>query len=468
MTENNKNNITYRVAIIGSGPAGFYTADHLFRKKDLSIEVDMFDRLPTPHGLVRSGVAPDHHKIKTVTKVYDKIASNPGFRFFGLVEFGNHIDLKDLMNHYHKIVFATGAQTDRRMNIPGEDVRGSHTATEFVAWYNGHPDYEELEFDLSCESVAVVGAGNVAVDVARILCRTVNELEQTDIAHYALEALKNSKVKNVYMLARRGPAQAAFTNPEIRELGKLEDSNVIVKPEEMELDDYTQEWLEETDDNSTRKKIEILKEYATTPPDKDKSHNLHIRFLVSPTEILEDESRQMRAVRVVKNELYKTDSGALRPKPTEQFEEIPCGLIFRSIGYQGVPLPEVPFHDQWGVIHNEKGRVIHPDTKEHIVGLYTTGWIKRGPSGVIGTNKKDSSETVDCIVEDIEAGKHLKPAHPHPDAIHKLVKERQPQYISYQDWLRLDQMEIERGKKLGRPRVKFTNVKEMLEALRNN
>jgi len=467
MAPDESNNKQIRIAVIGSGPAGFYACEHLFKKKEYDFSIDMFDRLPTPYGLVRSGVAPDHQKIKSVTRVYDKIASNENFRFFGLVEYGKHITMEDLKKHYHIVIFATGAQTDRKMNIPGEDLEGSHTATEFVAWYNGHPDYRDYNFDLTQERVAIVGVGNVAVDVARILCRTEDELMQTDIADYALEALKKSRIKEVFLLGRRGPAQAAFTNPEVRELGKLDDTHTITRSEEIELDEFTKELLEKQEDRSAVKKIEILSSYSEDI-EFEKSRKLHIRFLVSPVEILGNKEGKVKAVKLVKNELYKTEDGSLRPKATDEFEELPVGLVFRSIGYHGVPLPDVPFHDKWGVIHNEKGRVLDPDTRGPVQGLYSTGWIKRGPTGVIGTNKQDSGETVECITEDIEAGKLLSPETPHPERILELIRERQPDHFTYEDWLRLNELEISKGQKEGRPRVKYTSIEEMLDAIRND
>jgi len=254
-----------RVAVIGAGPAGFYVAEHLLRRPELVAEVDMFDRLPTPYGLVRAGVAPDHQKIKAVTGAFDKVAAHPRFRFFGGVELGKHVSVSDLRAHYDQIVYTTGAQTDRRMGIPGEDLPGSHPATEFVAWYNGHPDYRDLQFDLSQERVAVVGVGNVAVDVARILCRTPEELAATDIAEHALEALRESRVKEVYLLGRRGAAQAAFTNPEIKELGELPGADVSVLPQEVELDPLSRQALEQGADRAGMKKVEILQSYAACP-----------------------------------------------------------------------------------------------------------------------------------------------------------------------------------------------------------
>jgi ferredoxin/flavodoxin---NADP+ reductase len=453
-----------RVAIIGAGPTGFYVADHLLRKPGVTVEVDMFDRLPTPYGLVRLGVAPDHQKIKFVTNAFDKVAASPGFRFFGGVDFGKHVTLADLKTHYHQIVYCTGAQTDRRMGIPGEDLAGSHPATEFVAWYNGHPDYRDCVFDLSQESVAVVGVGNVAVDVVRILCRTPEELATTDIADYALEALKKSRVKEVYLLGRRGPAQAAFTNPEIRELGELPDADISADPAEVELDPLSRAAVERSQDRATVKKVDILREYAQRPA-AGRSRRLVLRFLVSPVELIGDDAGRVAAMRLVRNELYATSTGALQPRATDRFETIPVGLVFRSVGYRGVPLASVPFNESWGVILNDKGRVLDPGTKQPLVGEYTAGWIKRGPTGVIGTNKPDAAETVECMFEDLALGAVLEPAHPEAAAADALVRQRQPSFVSYADWLKLDAIEVAQGRAQGRPRVKLTSVEEMLAAL---
>jgi ferredoxin--NADP+ reductase len=453
-----------RVAIVGSGPAAFYAVEYLFRQVGLNVEVDMFERLPTPFGLVRGGVAPDHQKIKTVTKAYDQIATDPRFRFYGNVEFGRHVTLADLREHYHQIVYATGAQTDRRMGLPGEDLRNSHAATEFVAWYNGHPDYRHLQFDLSQERAAVVGVGNVAIDVARILCRTPDELRTTDIADYALEALSHSHVKEVYLLGRRGPAQAAFSNPEIKEVGEMEGAEPIVLPEEAELDELSKSAIASSADRSLRKKVEILQGYAVRQS-TSKARKLHIRFLVSPVELIGDESGQVVQMKLVKNVLVASETGTLNAKATDQFEELPVGLVFRSVGYRGVPLPDVPFYERWGVILNEQGRVLDPEAKQPRVGEYTTGWIKRGPSGVIGTNKPDAVETVTCMLEDLTQAHVLHPVQPEARCVEDLMRQRQPHYFSYADWQRLDEMEVARGKAQGRPRVKFISVEEMLGAL---
>lgn len=452
-----------RVAIIGAGPAGFYAADHLLKQDGLNIEVDMFDRLPTPFGLVRHGVAPDHPKIKNVTKVFDRTAQNHKFRFFGNVTCGEHISPADLRNHYHQIVYTVGAQTDRRLNIPGEDLKGSHSATEFVAWYNGHPYYRDLEFDLSQETVAVVGVGNVAVDVARILCRTVDELKETDIADYALEQLAESKVKHVVMLGRRGPAQAAFSLPELKELGKMHDAQTRVLANEVELDELSTKYLADNPDSTVQKKVEQLQALGAAP-DAGMSRDLTIRFLVSPTGITGKDGR-VAGVDIIHNELYATEDGTLRPRATEKSEHIDCGLIFRSVGYQGVPLEGVPFHSRWAVIPNEKGRVTEDESHKQLAGEYCAGWIKRGPTGLIGTNKGDAIETVECMLEDIASGHIHQPEHPSAEAAEKFVGERQPAFFSYDHWRSLDEHELSLGKELGRPRVKLTTVESMLDAL---
>jgi len=453
-----------RVAIIGAGPSGFYAADFLLKQKDIVVSVDMFDKLPTPFGLVRFGVAPDHAKIKSVTKIYDGIAANTRFRFFGNVEFGKHVMLADLKNYYHQILFTNGAQTDRRMGIPGEDLKGSDTATEFVAWYNGHPDCRDLKFDLSQERAAVIGVGNVAIDVARILCSSIAELSKTDIADYALDALKESKVKEVYLIGRRGPVQAAFTPPEVKEVGEMEDADAITLPEEMQLDEFSRAEFEKSTDALLKRKMEALQSYSGRQP-TGKSHIMYIRFLLSPTELVGDANGCVTKMKLVRNVLVKSDSGALSAKATDQTQELPVGLVFRSVGYRGVALPDVPFDDKAGKIPNDKGRVLDPGTKQPVVGLYAAGWIKRGPSGVIGTNKPDSVETVNMMLEDLKSGALLNPGNPDPALAEKLVAERQPKYFSYADWLKLDKLEVAKGEPQGRPRVKFTSTAEMLAAI---
>ena len=451
-----------RVAIFGSGPAAFYAAEHLFKQKQFVIEVDMFDRLPVPFGLVRYGVAPDHLKIKQVTKVFDGIAANPRFRFFGNVEFGKDVMLAEIKEYYHQVLFATGAQTDRRMGVPGEDLQGSFPATEFVAWYNGHPDYRDRQWNLNVASAAVVGIGNVAIDVARLLCLTRAELLASDAADYAVEALSHSQIKTVYLLGRRGPAQAAFSNPEIKEVGELAEADIATRADETQLDDLSAASI--ADDRSGKSKVEILQSYAAERP-LNKPRRLNLRFLVSPVELFGDADGRVAKMKLVRNTLVASETGSLSAKATDQFEEIEAGLVFRSVGYRGVPLPEVPFHDRWGVILNERGRVIAPESKQPMVGLYTSGWIKRGPSGVVGTNKPDSVETVTCMLEDFSTGSILQPSNAAAASAEKFIGERKPDYFSYADWKRLDELEQERGKACGRPRVKFTNIEEMKKAV---
>jgi ferredoxin/flavodoxin---NADP+ reductase len=453
-----------RVAVIGSGPAAFYAADHLLKQSSPIVQIDMFDRLPTPYGLVRGGVAPDHQKIKSVTRVFEQIAIHPRFRFFGNVEFGKHLCLEHLKQHYHQILYATGAQADRHMNIPGEELRGSHAATEFVAWYNGHPDFRECHFDLSQERVAVIGIGNVAIDVARILCLAPNELARTDIADYALEALIQSRVKEVFLLGRRGPAQAAFTNPEIKELGGLDAADALVLPADAQLDELSRAELEKDADPTIQKKVELVQELAARRP-SGKPRQLHIRFLVSPVELIGNQDQQIISMRLAKNLLYRTEAGSIAAKATDEIEEFPVGLAFRSVGYLGIRLPGVPFDDRNGVITNEKGRVIDPVSRQPLVGQYVTGWIKRGPSGVIGTNKPDSVETTNLMLADLANGSTLAPSAIDSFNIEEFVRARQPNLFTFADWQQLDRIEVARGQALGRPRVKFTSVNEMLSAL---
>lgn len=451
-----------RVAIIGSGPSAFYAADHL-QKSGLPVEIDMFERLPTPYGLVRGGVAPDHPKIKTVTAVYEKIARHEGFRFFGNVTFGRDITHADLRQHYHAVIYAVGAQTDRRMGIPGEDLSGSHAATEFVGWYNAHPDYRELSFDLTQEAVAVIGNGNVAMDVARILASTAEELAKTDIADYALEALKDSQVTDIYVLGRRGPAQAAFTNPELKELGELAEAEVVVRPEDIELDALSKQYLMTANDRTADRNVQTLLRYQAEG-EKGKKRRIHMRFLESPVQLIGTD--HVEAIEIMHNELYQTDDGSLRPRPTGQTEILPVGLVFRSIGYMGVALPDVPFDERKGVIPNAGGRVIDEDRP--LAGEYVVGWIKRGPSGIIGTNKPDAQASVDLLIEDAHAHTLNTPAEPSADAVIDLLKIRGVDYVTFEDWLRLDALEKQRGEECGRPRLKFSRVEEMLAAIRHN
>jgi len=453
-----------RVAIIGSGPSGFYAADYLLKQSRPRIAVDMFERLPTPFGLVRGGVAPDHEKIKSVTKLYSRIAQHERFRLFGNVEFGRDITRAALSQHYHGIFYAVGAQSDRKLGIPGESLPNSFAATEFVGWYNGHPDYQHCHFDLrGVKRVVVVGVGNVAVDVARILARTPDELYETDIADYALATLAQSEVEEIVMLGRRGPAQAAFSNAELQELGKMADADIILSSADAALDALSAAQLQESGDRATRRKVDILQGYARRGG-TGKSRRLILRFLLSPIAIVGEQ--KVEALILAKNELYLDGRGNLRPQPTGEQEQLPADMVFRSVGYHGVALPDLPFYERWGIIPNAGGRVLQAhDSDQRLRGNYVVGWIKRGPTGIIGTNKPDANETVQCFLEDLVAGQALQPQSTRADAIPTLLQRQQPNYCTFEDWQRLDEIEVQRGAALGRSRLKFTTVEAMLKAL---
>ena len=469
--------IPIRIAVIGSGPAGFYAAGHLLKASGEGVEVDMLERLPTPWGLVRSGVAPDHPKIKSVTRIYEKTAAHPRFRYFGNVSFGEHVSREELLEHYHAVVYATGSPSDRPLGIPGEDLPGSHAATEFVGWYNGHPDHTDLEVDLlSAERAVVVGNGNVAIDVARMLVLAPAELAPTDTADHALDVLAASQVKEVVVLGRRGPAQAAFTNPELLELGELSDADVIVDADELERA-LAVEDLQAAEDATSRRNIEILRSYAERTP-AGHPKRIVLRFLLSPVALLADQNGRLGAVELIHNELVPTSDGGLRAQATEQRETIQAGLLFRAIGYRGIPLPGVPFDERSAVIPNTQGRVLDQQSGSPLPGEYVVGWIKRGPSGVIGTNKKDAQETVDAMLVDLpglaaangngsapatdaRAATHA-PANPDGAAVENLLRSRQPQLVTYSGWQAIDRHERALGEPSGRPRVKLTRIDELL------
>jgi ferredoxin/flavodoxin---NADP+ reductase len=446
-----------RIAVVGSGPAGFYTAGHLLKASEIEgreIDVDMFERLPTPWGLVRSGVAPDHPKIKSVTRIYEKTAAHRRFRFFGNVELGRDISRDELAQRYHAIVYATGSPTDRPLGIPGEGLAGSHAATDFVGWYNGHPDFPDHEFDLSCERAVVIGNGNVPLDVARMLTLTHDELATTDIADHALKALDASEVREIVVVGRRGPAQAAFTNPELLELGELEDADIVVDPHELEralaVEDPNM-------DPTSERNVSVLRDYASRVPE-GKGKRIVLRFLTSPTE-LTGEDGVVSGVVLAHNELQSTDSG-LRAVPTGETEKMDTGIVLRAIGYRGVALPGVPFDERSATIPNDAGRVRGEGGV--CVGEYTVGWIKRGPSGVIGTNKKDAQETVDALLEDLAADVHLEPSVVDAGEIEGLLRERVPSLVTYEGWSSIDRHEQSLGEPHGRPRVKLTRIEDLL------
>jgi ferredoxin/flavodoxin---NADP+ reductase len=452
-----------RVAIVGAGPAGAFAADRLLRARG-DVEIDLFERLPTPWGLLRAGVAPDHQEIKRLDETFDSHTLERGCRLFCNVEVGVDISHEELMRHYRAVIYATGAQTDKSLGIPGEELPGSWPATEFVAWYNGHPDYRELEFDLSSRRAVVIGNGNVAADVTRILTLSPVELERTDVADHALDALRESRIEEVVVLGRRGPAQAAFTSAELRELGRLDGVDLRVASDEVELDRRSRRWLAEQGTFTARKNVELLREFAARQPLADPRRAIVLRFLRSPVEIRGVE--RVEAIDLRRNEIVRSDDGSLRPRPAdEDLETIDCGLVLRSVGYRAVPLPGVPFDERAFVLPNERGRVLAADG-EPLTGVYAVGWIKRGPTGILGTNKRDAEETVTCLAEDLRSGALPGPENPDRDRIDALLAERKPDLVTAEGWRAIDAEELRRGREEERPRVKLVSREELLSASR--
>ena len=445
--------MSLRVAVVGSGPAGFYAAGHLLAAEPPA-EVDMFERLPTPWGLVRLGVAPDHPNIKAVSRVFEKIGAKTGFRFFGNVEVGRDLAHDELVSLYDAVVYAFGAQTDRRMGIPGEDLPGSWPATAFVAWYNGHPDFQDLEFDLSGERAVVVGNGNVAVDVARMLALTAEEIRPTDTTDAAIEAILGSGIREILVLGRRGPVQAAFTNPELVELTELAGADLVVEPGDLVLDPASEAAL--ADDVMAQRNLAVLREASEAKP-AGKGRAVHLRFLTSPVAILGDE--RVEAVEVVRNRLEADADGRVRAVPTGEQETIPCGIVLRSVGYLGVGIPGAPFDETRRVIPNDGGRALGPDGSP-VPGVYCAGWIKRGPSGVIGTNKKDATETAEVLLADAAAGLL---SHDDPRDVADVLAERGVPVVDNAGWRAIDAAERALGEAQGRPRVKLCSWDELLE-----
>ncbi|MEM9408694.1 MAG: FAD-dependent oxidoreductase [Acidobacteriota bacterium] len=450
-----------RVAVVGSGPSGFYAIGALF-KSDHEVEVDLFDRLPTPFGLVRGGVAPDHQKIKNVVRIYDKTAAHEKFRFFGNVKVGRDVSVEELLEHYDQVVLAVGNESDRSMGIPGEDLEGVYSATEFVGWYNGHPDFQDRSFGLDrATRVGVVGNGNVSMDVTRILAQSPDDLAETDITDTALEALRNSSVRDIYILGRRGPAQAAFSSKEIREIGELETATLCVDPEAVDLDELSTSWLE-TQPRSSVRNVEYLQEKAGAEPGQGR--NVHCKFLVSPVELLGEDGK-LRAARIQHNELYASDDGTPRPRGTDLHEELELDLVFKAVGYRGVPIEGVPFHERWGTFHNEEGRITEGEGGAPIPRLYVVGWAKRGPSGLIGTNGPDSQATVAKMLEDLDSLADQAAVARGPESIASLLESREVDWVTYEDWQKLDAEEVRRGEAKGKVREKFTDVASMMTAI---
>jgi ferredoxin/flavodoxin---NADP+ reductase len=448
---------SYHVAIVGSGPSGFFAAASLLKAADsddqIDIVVDMLEMLPTPWGLVRSGVAPDHPKIKSISKQFEKIAADARFRFFGNIGVGEHINAAELAEHYDAVVYAIGAQADRPLNIPGEELPGSVAAVDFVGWYNAHPHFAEISPDLSGRRAVVIGNGNVALDVARILVTDPDALALTDIADHALESLRPCGVDEVVVVGRRGPLQTAFTTLELRELADLENVDVVVDPAALEGI---------SDDDAAavgkicKQNIKVLRDYAAREP-RPGHRRIVFRFQTSPIEIAGGE--RVEKIVLGGNELVSDDSGRVVAKDTGAREELPVQLVVRSVGYRGIPTPGVPFDEKSGTIPNTAGRVDGSRNE------YVVGWIKRGPSGVIGTNKKDSQETIDTLIADLTAGGESELADfgaDHADKLTDWLASRQPKLVTDEHWKLIDEHERSAGEPHGRPRVKLPNLVKLL------
>jgi ferredoxin--NADP+ reductase len=446
--------MTLRVAVVGSGPSAFYAAEALL-ESGRGVEVAMLERLPAPFGLVRSGVAPDHPRLKQPIRLYEQVARMPGFRYYGNVEVGRDVSAEELRHGFHAVIFAYGAARDVPLGIPGEDLPGSHTATEFVGWYNGHPDYRECHFDLSQEAVAIVGQGNVALDVARILAKPVDELRHTDIAAHALEALSQSRVREVRIIGRRGPAQAKFTPRELEELGSIDGCDVAVSAADLRLNAASAAEIADRTNPNAARNLGIFGKLALSPPGGTRIR-CYFNFLESPVAI-RGEGRVERLV--LRKNALAGEPFRQSAVPTAVERELPCGLVFRAIGYRGEPIPGVPFDPRKGVIPNRDGRVVD-DGDAVQPGLYTAGWIKRGANGIIGTNRADAVATVDALLADCVDP--AVPQKPGAAALQAALEARGVRYVTYDGWRRLDAIETQRGEAHGKPREKLTRIDEML------
>lgn len=448
--------MVFNIAIVGSGPAGFYAAEALLGS-GLPVRVDMFDRLPVPFGLVRHGVAPDHQKLKAVTAVFEQIADNPLFSFIGNLNVGRDVHVSQLQAAYHGVVLATGAINDRSLDIAGERLSGSVSATELVGWYNGHPDFRDKRFDFSHSSAIVIGNGNVALDVCRVLSKTVDELKRSDICEHALDELAVSKITDVFLIGRRGPAQAKFTAKELRELGELDEVQPVVDPVELQLDPASTEEIGKSP--SAAKNLEILRGFTHRPETSPKRRRIHFHFLLAPCSI-----EGAAAVEQVKFERLRLSGPAGRQSgvPTGKHVSIPAGLIVRSVGYRGISIPGVPFDERSATVAQRDGRVI--DTKGSTVrGLYVAGWIKRGPSGIIGTNRACAIDTIHSVLTDLNEA-NFESLDLRRELFLATLRGRSLKLTDLQGWRRIDALERADGAAKAKPREKLTRVSAMLKA----
>lgn len=451
---------TFNIAVVGSGPAGFYAAEALLQS-GLQIRVDMIERLPVPFGLVRHGVAPDHQRLKVVTTLFEKIAGDERFSFIGNLHLGRDIDISELRDVYDAVIIATGALSDRPLGIDGEDLQGSVSATEFVGWYNGHPDFRDKQFDLSHPNAVIVGNGNVALDVCRILSKSVEELRKSDICEHALDALATSKVENIYLVGRRGPAQAKFTTKELREFGELTEADPVVDPVDLELNEASIAELAGPDASGAAKNVQMFTAFAQAAGEQ-KPKKIHFRFLLSPREI--QGAGKVEAVNFDKVRLVG-EAFSQGVEPTGETVNIPSGLLVRSVGYRGTPIPGIPFDPRSGTIPNKDGRV-RDDDGAIVPRLYVAGWIKRGPSGVIGTNRACGVDTANALLADLAWAGHNTGDREitNRDRFLRSLRKRPSKLVDFDGWRRIDALEKAAGAASGKPREKMTRVQAMLDA----
>jgi len=443
------------VAVVGSGPAGIYAANALSESEH--VRVDVLDRLPTPFGLVRYGVAPDHPKLRAVGQTLAKMLQNPAVRFLGNIDVGRKLTVHDLHDHYDAVIFANGATVDRRLGIPGEGLAGSFSATEFVGWYCGHPDALIPQFTLHARSVAVIGAGNVALDVCRILAKPVDDLAATDIPDRVLVALRHSRVTDIHLVIRRGPAQAKFTTRELRELGELTNCEVVIDPAELELDMMSRAAADSQ--RIVQRNLDVLADWAARPPG-GRARRIHLHFKARPIEIVGDER-----VNGVLLETTRLDDN-VSVVGTGEIHKLDVQMVLRSIGYRGLPTPDMPFDERAGVIPNTEGRVLRDG--QIAPGEYVAGWIKRGPTGVIGTNKRDATATVAALLCDAEAGALPRASINDPDAILSLLTARGVEVVTWEGWSAIESAEAALGRSQGRERSKLKDHEALLQAARQS
>lgn len=449
-----------RVAIVGSGPAACYAAEHLLYRLTDEVQINIFEKLPAPWGLVRYGIAPDHQHTKAVTRVFERTARRPSLSMHLNVEVGKHLSHDELLAHHHAVIYAVGAAHDRGLDIPGENISGSHSATEFVAWYNGHPERAGVTFVLSARRAVIVGNGNVALDVARILVSDVSTLRGTDMAEHALDALAESNICEVVVLGRRGPAQAAYTVSELMSLFQTPGVDVAVMPDEIELDDLTRAYLDAHPHSTSAMKVELVQQLPSADAESLHAKRITLRYGVSPVRVEGDPA--LRRVHLVRNSLVAGPDGRVVAQATDGEEVLDCGLLLRSVGYRAVPLEGLPFDWVHHRLPAAQGRVVNDVTGEPVAGVYATGWVSRGPTGFIGTNKHDAVNTVDSLIDDFAAGKLRRPPSEqrHLDT---LLASRQPHRLTYQDWQAIDKHERASA---SRPRTKLVTVEALLKAAR--